>query len=257
MYLLALKSLTKHVGWPRQVHVVNDGSLRDGDITILRGQIPNLVVTALADIDTGQCPQGSCWERLCYILDLSASTYVIQMDSDTVTLSDLTEVAACIAANRSFTMGTHTGQEIETVAAARERVSQWTDTDHVQVVAEMAMGVLPDQNLLYVRGSAGFAGFAKGVFSRQSLESFSMAMEDILGSEKWNEWGSEQAASNFMIANAPDALVLKSPRYVNHFPDIDISQAAFVHFVGAHRYDNGNYLRLSRHILNELAMEHS
>ena len=255
MYLVALKSLTKYVGWPREVHIVSDGSLDDRDIAKLRTQIPNLVVTTVADIDTGQCPRGSCWERLCYILDLTASTYVVQMDADTVSLGDLTEVAACIAANRSFTLGTQTGQDTELVSVTKERALQMQDASHVQIKAELAMDDLKQENLRYVRGSAGFAGFAKGAFSRQQLETYSKGMEALIGKQTWTEWGTEQVASNFMIANAPDAEILKSPRHVNHFTDVDISRAVFVHFVGACRFDQGNYLRLSRNVLDELAAD--
>ena len=255
MYLVALKSLIRHVGWPREVYVINDGSLDDGNITKLRAQIPNLVVKHLDDIDTGSCPRGGTWERLCHILDMSASTYVIQMDADTITLDELPEVAECISSNRSFTLGTQTGQTTEPVPATKERALKLQKSNHVQIRAEIAMGDLADQTLRYVRGSSGFAGFAVGAFSRQPLERFSSEIEKIIGVRKWDEWGSEQVSSNFMIANAPDPVILKAPRYANHFTDVDISQAAFVHFVGACRYDKGNYLRLSRRVLDELAAD--
>ena len=63
---------------------------------------------------------------------------------------------------------------------------------------------------------------------------------------RWDEWGTEQVASNFAIANTPGAVVLPWPEHACHDPAIDAGRAEFLHFVGTHRFEGGTYAALSR-----------
>jgi hypothetical protein len=249
--LVAIKSLTRQIGLPQGVHVINDGSLAAGHERLLKRHIPLLRIVHVDDIITRKCPRHLCWPRLCYVVDLSQEYYVIQMDSDTIALGALDEVCGCIFRNRPFILGTKSGQHLEDLETTSRRARSW-NVDHVQVAAERKMKDLAGCGLRYVRGSAGFAGFAKGGFSREKIEKFSTSMETLVGADKWGLWGSEQVTSNLAIANSIDPLVLPSPKYVNHVPNEDISRAAFIHFIGKHRYRNGVYARLSQNIIDEL-----
>jgi hypothetical protein len=118
--------------------------------------------------------------------------------------------------------------------------------DHVQADAETAMAMLPNaDSVRYIRGCAGFAGFAKSDAGRALVSDFSIAMDDRLG-DKWRRWGSEQVASNFVIANDPDPVQLPYDRYVNHWAEPLPSDPAFVHFIGTYRFRRGNYTRCSK-----------
>ena len=70
-------------------------------------------------------------------------------------------------------------------------------------------------------------------------------MDERLG-DTWRQWGSEQVASNFVIANDPDPVQLPYDRYVNHWEEPLPSDPAFVHFIGTYRFRRGNYARCSK-----------
>ena len=80
-YLIAIKSLYRRIGQGR-VLIIDDGSLTDEDISILKHHIPGIGVLDIASIDTGTCPRGGTWERLIKIIALTADHYVIQADAD-------------------------------------------------------------------------------------------------------------------------------------------------------------------------------
>ena len=71
--------------------------------------------------------------------------------------------------------------------------------------------------------------------------------------QRWEEWGTEQIASNYVVANSSDATVLPSPKYTFHAPNRDLSQSTFVHFVGEWRFRGGTYSSLAQKIIEELA----
>jgi hypothetical protein len=173
------------------------------------------------------------------------------MDSDTLTVSDISESVACYRENRSFLIGGSDGQHLvsveENCAAIEHSTSQ-----HLQVHAERALPRL-SQSLgrKYVRGGAAFAGFARGSVSLDNLRSFSTEMQYFLG-PRWNEWGSEQVASNFMIANSPDAFVLPFPKYASYWPSADYQKSSFLHFLGTNRFKGGAYWRLAKKVVREL-----
>jgi hypothetical protein len=119
----------------------------------------------------------------------------------------------------------------------------WTDLS-AGTEAEASLDKLSNAaDRLYVHASAGFAGFARGAFRMEDLQWFSTQMSGILGAQRWQEWGTEQIASNYLLANAPQAVVLPFPRYACFEPHLQFGEHAFLHFLGAYRYDRGIYKR--------------
>jgi hypothetical protein len=248
-YLVAVKSLHLHLQRGRIV-LLNDGTLTAADRALLAHHCDNPVILEKSDIDPSPCPRDNCWERLIAILDRRGDAYVIQLDSDTVTTGPVPEVLAAIDANRSFTLagghneaqcGFRTVREIASIFHANGPM-----TDHVQAYAETAMATLPNADTVrYIRGCAGFAGFSRSDTGRTRVSEFSVAMDGALGSA-WRQWGSEQVASNFVIANDPDPVQLPYDRYVNHWEEPLPRDPAFVHFIGTYRFRRGNYSRSSK-----------
>ncbi len=251
MYLLALKSFAGQIGRSPKVVVLNDGSLDAQDLRTLAAHVTSLTVVPIASVDTGTCPKGSCWERLMLISDLSQDSYVVQLDSDTLTPGPIPEVVASIEGNRSFTLlGDRSHPEVEAMLQACARLKAST-SQQVQAVCERAFDQLPEAaDLKYLRGNAGFVGFARGSLQRDRIAWFSDLMRRISGPQ-WDEWGSEQLTSNLLIANAENPLPLPPPRYVSYWahPEIRYEASSFLHFIGPFRYANGLYLRTAGRVL--------
>lgn len=247
MYMLAAKSLVRYVN-PCGFVIVDDGLLQQ-DKHILSDHFSPIRFVPSQEVKIGKCPRGGCWERLLTLSEENSNQYVIQLDADILVLDEPIEVKECINQSATFTLGTSTGQRFVGLSEA----SQFADdhkSNHVQNRAEHALGQFSDKdNLKYVRGCAGFTGFAKGQLSVDKIEKFSIQMEALIGKDKWREWGSEQVTSNFMAANAQNSLVLPVNRYPFWRPDADISQAALVHFIGSSRYYKSMYLQQSRRVL--------
>lgn len=246
-YLVAAKSLYRHLERGRFV-VMDDGTLTDADKAVLVDHLGDPQLLALADIDTGPAPRGGTWERLLAILDLRVTDYVIQLDSDTVTLGPVPDVAAAIDAGRSFTLfGDARGAELGVLRAPEFVARHPAAADpnaraHVQARIEAAMADIAIPGLRYVRGCSGFAGFAPSSSGRSLAEAFTREAERLLGRDKWSEWGSEQVTSNVVIANDPDPAPLPYDRYTNFWnaplgPDV-----AFAHFIGTYRHHRRAYL---------------
>jgi len=243
MYLVAIKSALPAFG-PAQVVQLDDGSLRARDRALLAAHLPGSTCIPISAIDTGACPRGGTWERLCHILDRARSSYVVQLDADTLVRRGMDVVRGCIAANIPFALGTRLGRA--PVAADEASRAVPGGGAHVQIACERVLATLPGApGLRYIRGSSGFAGFARGGFARARLDDFSSHMRARLGA-RWDEWGTEQVASNFAIANTPGAVVLPWPEHACHDPAIDAGRAEFLHFVGTHRFEGGTYAALSR-----------
>jgi hypothetical protein len=248
-YLVAAKSLHHHLQRGRIV-LLNDGTLTPKDRAILARHCDNPVILEKPGIDTSPCPRDNCWERLLAILDHRANAYVIQLDSDTVTTGPVPEVLNAIEANRSFTLGGGQSEAQHGFGSAKDIASAFhadgPTSDHVQSQAEAAMVTLPNAgDIRYIRGCAGFAGFAQSNSGRTLVSNFSQAMEERLG-DIWRQWGSEQVASNFVIANDPDPIQLPYDRYVNHWAEPLPNDPAFVHFIGTYRFRHGHYSRCTR-----------
>lgn len=254
MYLLALKSFCRNLGRIPRVVVLDDGTLTGGDRAILESHVLHIRIFRIPDVPMDRCPEGSCWERLLLISDIVKDTYVIQLDSDTITANPIPEVVRCVQANRSFTlMGDRSHPAIEPMLDACHR-SKSNLSPMVQAVCERSFDRLQEARaLLYVRGNAGFTGFAKGSIDRKKITWFSDLMRTIAG-KKWDEWGSEQVTSNLLIANTPDAHLLEFPSYLSYWahPDVPYEDASFIHFIGPYRFANGFYIKTGRKALKAL-----
>lgn len=250
MYMLAMKSFARFVR-PRGFVIVDDG-LHPNDKRLLAEHFSEIRFVPSKDVQLGECPSGGCWERLLTLSNENRDQYVIQLDADTLTLSEPTEVLHCIANNRTFTLGTSTGRHVVGFDEASHFAHQKAN-EHIQNYAERMLEKFPGhERLKYVRGCAGFTGFSCGQLPADKITKFSVEMSGLVGQEKWKEWGSEQVTSNYMAANAPDPLVLSVERYPFWRPDIDIEKAVFVHFFGTFRFAEGMYQRQSVRVIQSL-----
>ena len=257
-YLVAVKSLHAKLQRGRIV-ILDDGSLTDADRAILAAHLGRPRIISIADVDTGRCPRGGTWERLLSILDLRATDYVIQLDSDTVTLGDVSEIAEAIDRNRSFTLRGDPDSRLlsfaEMAGKTEDEAFLFNPDAHVQGAIESGLDrvALPMRiNPLYVRGCSGFAGFAKGGDGRALAEAFSIEAERLLGMERWSRWGSEQVTSNMVVANEPDALLLPYDHYLNFWDEGVPADARFVHFIGSYRFSGNAYIDATRAAITAL-----
>lgn len=254
-YLVAVKSLWRQLGRGR-VAILDDGTLTAEDRALLAHHCGDPELLRLADVRTDPFPRGGCWERFLTILDRRDREYWLQLDSDTVTLGPIGEVADAIARNRSFTLlGGADGAigALPFAEFARRRYPEGPIDGHVQHRVESRLdSVSRPADRRYVRGCAGFAGFAAGGPGRELAQTFLEAMEQLIGPEAVAAWGTEQLASNFHIANEPEPVLLPYARYLNHWGEPWDEGAAFVHFVGSHRYENRTYATVSRKVIDEL-----
>lgn len=252
MYLLAVKSLARFVR-PRKVFVLDDSTLTEQDHAALRRHVQPVEIRPLSSVDTGPCPRGKCWERLLLISEAVGGNYVIQLDSDTLTLKSPATVLQNVAENRTFTLAGDEGEDIVSAVEMAVRMRPTLDEDdHVQTIAEASLDRVVGEPLRYVRGSAGFAGFGKESFSRKTVEELSTLMSETLGSEKWSEWGSEQITSNLVVANTEGARILPFRDYCYHRPELEMKSRTFVHFMGTYRFRRGRYRRMAARVVREL-----
>lgn len=250
MYLVAISSFCRYLK-PSSIIVVSDG-LSDESQNVLKRCIDGLEIVAVDMFRHGGLPKGGTWERLVCILKHIEESYVVQMDADIITLAYPDEVAQAIQQGRSFTITSRLGFEKMTFMNASYLVWE-RESKHVQNEAEKAFRCCDNaENRLYVRGCSGFAGFAKGSSSLQTLIDFSKEMDEKIGQAKWREWGSEQVASNYIIANSENSLILPFENYPFFEPGIDESRAKLIHFIGTHRYKKGRYLASARQLIESL-----
>jgi hypothetical protein len=242
------------------VVLLDDGSLTDADRRVLDVQCSAPQILRLAAVDTGDCPRGGTWERLLTLLDLRADAYVIQLDSDTVTVGDVPEIRAAIAANRSFLLlGGPDGEEqgiqpLPAFVAYRYPHGPVAEPTHLQALIESRYGAYPDAAAhRYVRGCSGFAGFARGGPSgRAEATTFSRNAEALVGRAVWTRWGSEQVTSNFLLANEPGTVTLPYARYCNYWKQPLGGDERFLHFLGTHRYSDAAYRTATRRAIGDV-----
>ena len=259
MYLIAVKSFIRFVP-VREIIAIDDGSLTPRDRAALRAHLSGLRLVPISGIGSEHCPSGGCWERLLFIAGEVARGYVVQLDADTITLEDPVEVRRAIGEGASFTLGTRMGRTIVSAAEAVKAVQPSSDGRdsgrvHVQVAAERALGRLDGaERRRYVRGNAGFAGYAPGSFHPEDVDLFSRQMSDLIGPARWSEWGSEQFTSNYFVANTSSARILPSPGYGSYKPgpDWSLDGRAFIHFIGPSRFRNGVYAVVARRVIQSL-----
>lgn len=259
-YMVAVKSLHAQLGMGR-VMLLDDGTLSDADKALLAYHVGNPEILTFADIETAPCPKGNCWERLLAILDLRREHYVIQLDSDTVTLGPVPEIAEAIATNRSFTLGGGTEDVAHGFMSVPDMIRDiYPDgprTPHIQSVIESALRDVPGvEDLRYIRGCAGFAGFSTSVSGRAMAERFAIDAGRVVG-PRFAEWGSEQATSNFVVANDPDPIQLPYDRYTNHWEEALPADPAFIHYIGTYRYDRGSYVASTERAIRQLRQNKS
>ncbi len=251
MFILAAKSFLRFV--PARHLVLVDDGLTESDRVVLKKHFPSVTFIPTVEVRNLHCPKGGCWGRFLQVVDCAQDNYVIQLDADTLTLQAPTEVLKCLTQNRSFTLGTSTGTKIVPVSEA-VNFAETFKGNHIQIISERTLAKLQNSdNYYYVRGCAGFAGYAPRHLSRDFVEKFSVNMSALVGAGQWREWGSEQFTSNFMISNTPNPMVLPVDDYPFWKPGVDINSAKFVHFFGTFRFSDGMYLRQSQQIINQLS----
>jgi len=248
MYLLAIKSFYRNLGRGRIV-IINDGTLTPGDIDLLKNHVRPSEFVLAESLVSAMCPSYISWKKLFCIARCIKHSFTIQLDSDTLTVGDITDVQRCVDTETSFILGTWKDQEVGSMLEACQAV-QTDPSQHVQMVAERNFDRLRNfQSLRYVRGCSGFDGFAKRSFDLPQLEELSQQMVRIIGN-KWNEWGSEQTTSNIIIANAVKAQVLPYPKYYSYWGSVE--KANFIHFVGTYRHSGGVYAREAKKVIETL-----
>lgn len=250
MYILAMKSFYRKLG-KGKIIVITDRDTLNRARRALEPHFPGIRFEIIEDIDTGNCQRGGTWERLVYLIRRSQEEYVIQMDSDTlVTGTDIQEVIGCVRQNISFTYADN-NWSIKTLREIAEEAKA-VDSNYIGDVLERGFGNWPDAGTLkYVKGSSGFSGFAKGQFSISDLEAFHEQMKRSLGT-RWREWGTEQSASNFMIANSSNAVTLSYPEYATGPLPRHPESGKFIHFIGSNRFRDHYFARQGQRIIREL-----
>jgi hypothetical protein len=249
LYLIAAKSFAAQFG-PVRFHVIDDGSLSLAQHRVVAAHL-GATIEPIAAIPMGPTPRGGTWERLLRIADLVGDNYVIQLDSDTLTVGPIDEMVAAVRSDCSFTLVTHPNTTYCTVAHACAVARGDPDTD-IHTIAEQRLDAAADPVAArYVHGCSGFAGFARGSFDRAAVYRFSQAMEQMLG-RRWWEWGSEQVTSNFMVSNAPRIAVIPYPRYRNFEGTRLGPTTAFIHFIGTWRFKRAAYARRARAVVRSL-----
>jgi hypothetical protein len=251
-YLLAAKSLARQLR-PSQVVVVADPTIDQDDRAILRRHVPSVVIREASEFKHEGLPSYSSWRRLCAIAEYVERGYVIQLDADTVTLGPVPEVAAAMREGAAFVLGTEDGQGFSSCADAAEyaRATQLTGIVRPQGWAEAALDRLDVPGIeRYVRGCAGFAGYARQSFDVARLRRISDRMAQMLG-DKWTQWGTEQFTTLLVVSNTPNARVLPHPKYC--MPSVRKPDTSFIHFIGYERFISSLYANVARTIAAELS----
>ncbi len=244
MYLVSIKAAFRRLGGGAVVAIV-DADLPEDQRTLLRHHVRGIELVNLEDIDPSPCQRGGTWERVVYCLERAREGYVIQLDADAIACGgDLAEVQACIAEGRAFTLAD--GFDIVPMSEAGAYARSLQD-NYIGTVFEAAFDRYRGADgLRYVRGSSGFTGFSKGGFPRAMIDEFHAEGERLVGAERWREWGTEQCASNFAVANSPGARVLPFPTYTSYHPGAARTGVKLYHFIGTWRFDNGFFASLCR-----------
>ncbi|SHJ91984.1 hypothetical protein SAMN02745194_03725 [Roseomonas rosea] len=237
MYLLSIKAFYRRVGRGKVVAII-DRDMPQETRDTLRRHVQGIEFQVLEDIDVGPCQRGGTWERILWILDRARDEYVVQIDADVLAVApDVNEVLRCMEEGTAFTMA-----DAHQIMSMREAAlyARSIDGDYIGEVSERMFDRYPGHEALrYVRGSSGLAGFAPGGFSREGLYRFHEKMEALVGPKRWREWGTEQCASNFAVANTAGAVVLPYPAYASFHPHGPRGETKCFHFIGSYRFDEG------------------
>lgn len=255
MYILAVKALYRRLK-KAKIAAIIDRDLPSAERDVIRRHLGPVEFHILEDLPTGRCQRGGTWERVIFCVKRSADDYVIQIDADTLCFGPIAEVQACVQENRAFTLGE---------GLAIKPLTEWVDdgvarkSDHIVNAFELRSREFPDaQRWKYVRGSSGFAGFARGGVTFDLVQTFHDGGMKVHG-DRWKEWGTEQVASNFTVANSPNALSLPYPKYATFEPEYAQFQKkgitpdmSVLHFIGAFRFDLGVFAELANREIDAL-----
>jgi len=253
MYLLAIKSFMKFFGYGN-IEAIDDGSLTPEDRQILNSHIPGISISNANDVDTHDCPTYISWKRLFRVRELAESSYVIQLDSDTVSVGNLVEVHNNAKNNRGFVIGSNKWATGVDVTFLKNIVSQWKST-HVQARAEQCFHKIEHfkDGTEYLRGCAGFAGYPKGFASIDDIRKLSKSIQEHVGDD-WMQWGSEQTTTLCLISKQKESSILTWPEYQNYgFPETSepTDSMNFIHFIGTNRFNDSEYCRLMKKFIDE------
>lgn len=238
-YLVAIKSFAQFI-CREPIVVVCDPSMTQQDRQVLRTHIPHVELRDAAEFLHAGIPVGGTWERLHAISHYAQTCYVVQLEADTITLRHPSVVNECIVQGTAFVIGEEQQQAVMSLAATPTRSHhQHPNHRHVQCVfeAKMAMSTLPAASY-YVRGCSGFTGFPQSSTMQAGLLVFAKALFDAIG-ERWSDWGTEQVASNYLVANLTGLSILSYPDY--GVPIAMAIEPTFVHFIGSQRYGTTQY----------------
>lgn len=249
-YLVAAKSFA-HYANPHRVVVICDPSIDQADRTAFRKHIPHIELRDASEFTDSRIPRGGTWERLLAIANYVSEGYVVQLDSDTVTIKPIPEVVESAIAGTAFVLGGEPHEKLLTLTQTHELASankpSW---GKIQELAELKMIELdrpPDEK--YVRGCSGFTGFPRSTAMLEKLFAYSVEMRTLVG-DRWAEWGTEQVTSNYLVANAQGVSILPFQKYGT--PNYATAEMAFFHFIGYTRYVNEKYETTSRHAIETL-----
>jgi len=254
MYLLAIKSFMRQFGYG-SIEVVNDGTLTKSDINILAEHVPEINISNADNINTHNCPSYVSWKRLFKAQELAKFSYVIQLDSDTLSLGPLVDVHNHVQNNTGFLTGSKRWNGAVDVEFLDGIVSQW-NSNHVQARAEKNFKHLRffEDGTKYLRGCAGFAGYPKNFADVNTIVELSESIQKYVG-EDWFKWGSEQTTTMCLISKCDGSKILPWPYYQNFgMPSSNekIASMNLVHFIGTNRFKDSSYLRLSKQVIKIL-----
>jgi hypothetical protein len=185
-YLLAIKTFALRAR-PARIIVVADPSLDQDDMALMRCARGGRGNPQGGNFQRPAIPVGGTWERLAAIAALNAECSIVQLDSDTVTLGEVSEVVEAACAGRSFVLRPEPDEQIVDLATAtvvgRRKLEE---TRHIQAMAEARLTDLPDSDTRrYVRGCSGFTGFrprgADPVGARRSFQADASPAWQALG----------------------------------------------------------------------------
>ncbi len=251
-YLVAIKSFSRFFG-PADFVVLDDGSLTNADRKTIQHHLQGSHLISASHVRDDRVPAGGCWERLCLLADFAADKYVVQLDSDTITFRPPDAIIQHVEDDQAFTLG---GHALASKRSTLEYRSKWETFGprEIQSLAEVAMLELHERWPYYIEGCAALTGFPKGSITRDEIVELSNAFEERLDAE-WNRWGSEQFASNLLVANLKGSEVLPFPEYSSFVPEYagQLNSSTLLHFYGTHRYDQGRYLRAGIELTDHLS----
>ncbi|MCG5528005.1 hypothetical protein [Halorhodospira sp. 9628] len=259
-YLIAIKSFLRFTS-SFSVEVISDGTLDREHVDLLQTHIPNIRFSSPDAVKLGPCPRGGTWERLLRVVELTGSHYVIQMDSDIIVAQQPGEVFSFLRDQKPFAIGNRKWPAPVSLHHMAETSRSWHQkrgwkTSHIQPYCESLLDHLPDRLPCapkgYLRACSGFCGYPEGSLSFYHTYSLSEAMRELVGWDRWRQWGSEQVMSNLLLGGMDAASALPWPEYQNFMEPRTDQTGKVIHFIGAHRHKTLDYLLTSRALLKEL-----